>query len=351
VQHKNELIDALLKEISLTTGKQDEIIETIYFGGGTPSLLSEGELNEILYKVKASFIVSADAEITLEANPDDISAASLNLWKHAGINRLSIGIQSFFQQDLEWMNRAHDAKQAAESIELAMDAGFTNFSIDLIFGAPGLSDSNWEKNVMHVIAKKIPHISCYALTAEPKTALQKMIEKKITPGIDADQQARQYLLLMQWLEEAGYEHYEISNFALPGMQSRHNSSYWQGKTYFGFGPSAHSYKHNTRSWNISNNMAYIKSLEKNIIPAEKEVLTPVQQLNEYIMTRLRLNTGLDMSFISENFGNDAVEKLFDAAAKHTASGKMITDNRRLYLTREGKLFADGIAADLFFGKL
>jgi oxygen-independent coproporphyrinogen-3 oxidase len=342
---KNELVHALLDELALQKDYlNNEIVETIYFGGGTPSLLDRDELDALLKNARSHFSIAGDAEITLEANPDDIDAAKLNAWKQAGVNRLSIGVQSFFNEDLLWMNRAHTADQASRCIELAQDNGFSNITIDLIYGTPFLSNEKWKENVRKAIGYNVPHLSCYALTVEPKTPLQKMILQKKTPGVDPDKQSEQFLLLMQWLEEAGYEHYEISNFAKTGHRSRHNSSYWQGKKYLGIGPSAHSFNGDSRQWNVSNNQNYVDAIKKGTVPFEIEMLTATQRLNEYIMTSLRTAEGLNTSLI----GDDDQAILFSASKKYLANGLLIMKENKLQLTKEGKLLADGIASDLFF---
>ena len=285
-----------------TSLKLKEDIETLYFGGGTPSILDINDLQLLFTALRKKFIFSADTEITLEANPDDITPAKLKLWKQAGINRLSVGIQSFIEEELVWMNRAHTAAESLQCIDEIKQAGFTNFSVDLIYGSPLLSDEDWKRNVAIVIEKNIPHISCYALTVEPKTALDKMITQHKKAPVDAEKQAKQFLLLMEWMQTAGYEHYEISNFAKSGMRSKHNSSYWQGKKYYGFGPSAHAFDGKKRQWNIANNALYIQSLKNNTIPFEAEILTSTQQLNEYIMTSLRTMEGLSLAIVEEKFG-------------------------------------------------
>ena len=325
----------------------NETIATIYLGGGTPSLLDTKELNAIFNTIHSKFLIASDAEITLEANPDDISPEKLRMWKHAGINRLSIGIQSFFEEDLKWMNRAHDAQQAIRCISEAQDAGFSNLSIDLIYGTPTLPDDHWQWNVEKVIGLGVPHISCYALTVEPKTALQQLIRKHKMQDTDHEQQARQFLRLIQWLTGAGYEHYEISNFSLPGRRSRHNTSYWQGKPYYGFGPSAHSFNGiDIRSWNIANNASYIKSIREGVLPVEKEVLTEIQKINEYIMTSLRTIEGIDLDLIRSRFGEHAAKDLKKKADRFPPE-HVLTENSFIRLTHAGKLFADGIAAELF----
>jgi len=350
---KNEMIDALIKEINLSSvylindKSETEIIETIYFGGGTPSLLNNDDLENLLNAISDNYPVSDKAEITIEANPDDINKEKLTVWKESGINRLSIGIQSFQQKDLEWMNRAHNSVQALDSILLAKKSGFNNFSIDLIYGIPGLTDEEWKMNVEQVINLESPHIACYALTVEPKTALQKMIALKKKVDIDIDQQARQFLLLMKWMKEAGYEHYEISNFAKPGYRSRHNSSYWRGKKYIGIGPSAHSYDGKSRRWNIANNALYIQSIKNNIIPFEEEKLTDAERLNEYIMTSLRTIEGLDLKVIETNFSIKERKRIEDSVVDYIGKKMIVYNKEKLLLTDEGKLFADGIAVDLF----
>lgn len=347
------MIAALIKEINLSSlslindESEKEIIETIYFGGGTPSLLGNDDLNNLLSAIKNNYTISEEAEITIEANPDDITKEKLSHWKDKGINRVSIGIQSFKQKDLEWMNRAHNNKQALKSISLAKDNGFNNFSVDLIYGTSGLSDEEWQLNVEQAINSNAPHIAAYALTVEPNTALQKMIALRKKKDVDTDQQTRQFLLLMKWLKAAGYEHYEISNFAKPGYRSRHNSSYWKGTKYIGIGPSAHSYDGKSRKWNIANNGLYIQSIKNNIIPFEEERLTDTHKLNEYIMTSLRTIEGLDLNFVEKKFSINERNKIESSATNYLERKLVIRVHQNFVLTDEGKLFADGIAADLF----
>jgi oxygen-independent coproporphyrinogen III oxidase len=344
LRYKNELITALLKEIEIRRGYLDaEPVETIYFGGGTPSLVDVADIHSLVKQLRRTFTIAANAEYTLEANPDDITIEKLEAWKEAGINRLSIGVQSFHEEDLVWMNRAHNAEQARQALIMAKEY-FNNITIDLIYGTPGLTDEKWKANVETAIALGVPHLSCYALTVEPKTPLHKMIGLHQSKDIDPDIQSAQFLLLMDWMKNAGYEHYEISNFALPGWRSRHNSSYWQGKRYLGLGPSAHSFNGISRQWNIANNNIYIESLLKGILPYEKEELTPVQQHNEYIMTALRTMEGLDLG----KFAPGERQALEQAASKYIGSGHLILQEDHLKLSNEGKLLADGIAASLFF---
>lgn len=339
------MITSVIAEISLRGNylPATSVIQTIYFGGGTPSILPAGAIADIISAVRKQFTVDADAEITLEANPDDVTTENLAVWKQAGINRLSMGIQSFFDEDLVWMNRAHHALQAEEAIALAHEAGFFNITIDLIYGGPTLSDEHWQQNVSKAISLGITHLSCYALTVEPQTALDKMIAQHKKEEVDPDKQSRHFELLMQWVAEAGYDHYEISNFAKPGYRSRHNSSYWSGAHYLGIGPSAHSFNGTSRQWNIANNALYIKSIAKGELPFEIEHLTEEQRINEYIMTSLRTMEGLDLSVLPAA----TATSLQKAAEKYIQSGTMLHTQNHLVLTREGKLLADGISADLF----
>ena len=344
------MLDAMSAELHLQkdfAGKDDSV-ETIYFGGGTPSLLSGTEIHKLISDARSIFNLAEDTEITLEANPDDITEDSLIEWKHAGVNRLSIGIQSFRESDLQWMNRAHTASQAMDSLRLAVNH-FSNITADVIYGIPGLADDEWELNVKKLVDSGIQHISCYALTVESHTPLAKMIRENKLQGTDQDHQARQFLLLISWLTAAGFEHYEISNFARPGYRSRHNSAYWsvgptgQGKKYLGIGPSAHSYNGTGRQWNISNNQQYIRSIESGIVPFTVEELNGVQKKNEYIMTALRTYEGIELARL------DAADRqrLALASKVHLERGHLVVSDEHIRLTTEGKLFADGIAADLF----
>jgi oxygen-independent coproporphyrinogen-3 oxidase len=340
-------IVALLAEIEIRKHYLSESVSTIYFGGGTPSILPSKDIDRILTQLQNHFTIETGVEITLEANPDDITEQKLQEWKAVGINRLSIGVQSFFEEDLLWMNRAHNAVQAAVSIDLAQKEGFNNLTIDLIYGAPTLTDKNWMKNVEKAVELEIPHLSCYALTVETKTPLEKLIKKKVLANVDADKQARHFELLMVMMKEAGYEHYEISNFAKSGFRSKHNSSYWQGKPYIGLGPSAHSFNGISRQWNISNNALFIQSLMKGVIPFEQEILTHEQQLNEYIMTSLRTLEGLSLQKVQQDFGEDKSQYVIKTAQPHLYRRNLVLENDFLKTTPDGKFLADGIASDLF----
>jgi len=349
LQLKNDFLQALLKEINLRKDYlQGESIETIYFGGGSPSLLSPVEIESILDEIAKNFPVDSTSEITLEANPDDVTQEKAAAWRVLGINRLSLGIQSFHDDDLRWMNRAHSAQQSVISLEQVKAAGFSNLTIDLIYGTPTLTDEKWSENVEQAIQWEIPHLSCYALTVETKTALEKFISAGTVQDVDSDDQARQFLMLIDWLEESGYEHYEISNFAKPGMRSRHNTSYWQQKKYLGLGPSAHSFNGNSRQWNMANNSLYNSSIKNDLPAFEIEQLDSIHRLNEYIMTSLRTSEGLNLEFVSKEFGEGRMNMLEENSRAYQKNGSVTNEERMIRLTKKGKLLADGIAADLFF---
>ena len=341
-----ELVNAICHEAILRKPYLQEEVATVYFGGGTPSICTIDELQQILQTLQANFTLQADAEITLEANPDDISIEKLQAWKQLGINRLSIGVQSFDNADLQWMNRAHNAQQALQSIQLATGF-FDNITIDLIYGSPALTDEQWLNNIHTAINLGVTHLSCYALTVEPRTALHKLIEKKQLPDVDADKQARHFEILVNTATAAGFEHYEISNLAKPGYRSKHNSSYWQGKDYLGLGPSAHSFNSSTRQWNVANNALYLQQILKGIIPCEVEQLSTTDQLNEYIMTSLRTVEGLSLQRVQQQFGEPAAQRLLQSVAKWQQSQHAVVENNNIRLTKEGRFLADGIAASLF----
>jgi oxygen-independent coproporphyrinogen-3 oxidase len=354
LENKLQMVNAIARELTeRALIWQVDPIETLYFGGGTPSLLSQEELNYLLNVVRDQYNLSPTAEITLEANPDDLSSSSLESWQAAGINRLSIGIQSFHEMDLRWMNRAHTAMEAREGLKRVQAAGFENFSIDLIYGTPGLTDEAWMENMEIAIGSRVPHLSCYALTVEEKTALAHLVKSGRMPDTDPEQQSRQFLLLMETLRKAGYEHYEISNFALPGYHSRHNSSYWSGKLYLGAGPGAHSFDGHSRRWNISNNALYIKAIETGEIFHEEEKLTKENRRHEYIMTALRTTEGLDLDHYTRQYGLQETKVLIDRLNQYQelirkeGPERLVVSRDRIQLTDEGKLFADGIASFFF----
>jgi oxygen-independent coproporphyrinogen-3 oxidase len=343
----NQVIDSIGKEISLQSKYLSAPIETIYLGGGTPSLLNQSQLETLFNKVSSIFTVLPNAEVTLEANPDDIDEAQLNGWVELGINRLSIGIQSFRDLDLQWMGRAHTANQALNCIKLAQQAGIENISIDLIYGIPGLSDADWSNNIDYAISSGVTHLSCYALTVEPKTALAHKINQQAIPDVDAAHQANHFQILQEKIDVAGFEQYEISNFSLPGKRSKHNSNYWSGKHYLGLGPSAHSFNGLSRQWNISNNALYIQSLSRGNIPFELENLTLTQQLNEYIMTALRTIEGIQANKINAIAGKRIFDEILLDAIPYIKEGLINLQNDRICLSPNGKFMADGIAANLF----
>ena len=342
------MLAAIAKEAELQKSYLSESIETLYFGGGTPSLLSIDQLQKLMGVITSTYQIHPSAEITLETNPDDFEETKLDAWKKIGINRLSIGIQSFFEADLKWMNRAHNAAQADNCIRMAKAAGFDNITIDLIYGTPTLTDELWKENVDKALALGIDHLSCYALTVEPKTGLDIMIQQKKIEPVDPDKQARHFSLLMQWLADAGFDHYEISNFSKPGKKSKHNSNYWNGIDYLGLGPSAHSFNGKSRQWNVANNALYIQSLAKDQVPFELELLTNMERLNEYIMTNLRTMEGLSLDLIKRKWSEKELEQILELAQKHISQGWMLYQDEKLILTTAGKLLADGIASDLFF---
>jgi oxygen-independent coproporphyrinogen-3 oxidase len=348
LRYKDAFVKALGKEAKAEKGYLNgETVNTIYFGGGTPSLLSLEDLKYTLQVLYENFPVAVDAEITMEANPDDVSVENVQAWKSLGVNRLSIGIQSFFEEELRWMNRAHNAAQARDCIENSYAAGIHNLSIDLIYGSPLLTDEMWEYNVKTATDYTIKHLSCYALTVEEKTPLHKTISLKKNVDVDSEKQARQFLQLMQWLRESGYEHYEVSNFAKPGFRSRHNSSYWKGVPYLGLGPSAHSFNGTERRWNMSNNNVYIKSVNEGSPQRGREQLTPAQQLNENVMISLRTAEGLDLDKIEKFWGEQEKNRIQNELATYINNGFVRMSSHLAQLTDEGMLRADGIAADLF----
>ncbi len=350
--YKDQMVQALRSEIIKRkdyTGTEQ--IETIYFGGGTPSLLSAGELGMLVGEITAYYPVSSSAEITLEANPDDLNPQKVKELKQTLINRFSIGIQSFFEEDLKWMNRAHNASEAQSSIKRVQDAGFENITADLIYGYPLLSDEKWKVNVRELISLQIPHISSYSMTVEPATALASFINKGKQKAMDENQSARQFEILIDELEGAGFEHYEISNFAKAGRHSRHNSNYWEGVNYIGIGPSAHSFNGDSRQWNVADNMKYIQALAAGNIPSEVEHLTVENRLNEYIMTALRTSKGMDLNIITQRFNSDYTSMVEESLEPFLDKEWAIRTGQTVTLSREGKLFADHIASELFVDPL
>lgn len=345
--HIQAFVDAIIQEIELQKGYLKAPVKTIYFGGGTPSLLNELQLKAILDGVYGHFEIAPQIECTLEANPDDISLDKLLAWKQLGINRLSIGIQSFQAPALAWMNRAHSVAQSHAAIELAKAAGFDNISIDLIYGTPTLSNEDLMADLDWIEHYHIKHVSCYALTVEDKTALKKLIEKAQLEDVDPEKQANHFDLLSARLQAMGMEHYETSNFAQPGFRSQHNSHYWSGVPYLGLGPSAHSFNEISRQWNIANNALYINSLANQQLNFEIEYLSDENRYNEYMMTSLRRMEGFDLHLIENKFGLSYLEHTL--ATMKTMDTKKIfhQHENRVMLTKEAKFLADGIASDFF----
>ncbi len=342
------MVNAICKEIAFRQNYlQDKNLQSIYFGGGTPSLLNQKQLLQIFETIEKYFTIQPNAEITLEANPDDLSEEKLTELKHTPINRLSIGVQSFFDADLKWMNRAHNANEAENAIAMAKQKGFENITIDLIYGTPGLTNENWQQNIQKALALGVNHISSYALTVEPKTVLANMIEKGKYADTNEEKAAEQFDILVNTLTANGFVHYEISNFAKPEFFAKHNSNYWKGKHYLGIGPSAHSFNTVSRSWNVAKNQKYLNALAINELEITDEVLTVNNQINEYIMTGLRTIWGCDLNFIALQFGETEKVRLIKESAKFIDQDLLVINNNILLTTSKGKFLADGIAADLF----
>lgn len=348
VKKKEELIQMICKEILLRKDEiTQELVQTIYFGGGTPSLLSELELKQLLTTIEDNFEVSSTVEITLEANPDDLTADKVKELKLAGVNRLSIGVQSFFEEDLQLMNRAHNANEALTSIKLAKQY-FDNISIDLIYGMPEMSVERWEENIDIALSLDLPHFSCYALTVEPNTALKKFIDKGKIEPVDDEVASIHFDLLTNKLKAAGFVQYEFSNYGKPGYFSQNNTAYWMGKTYMGVGPSAHSFNGNQRKWNINNNSLYINAIENDKIPAQKEALSLTDRYNEYVMTRLRTMWGISLEGVKKDFGTNYKKYLLEQSVNLIKEGLLILENESLKVSDKGKFLSDGISSELFY---
>jgi len=346
MKKKSELVLALMKELFLRKNEISEPVETIYFGGGTPSVLSNEEIEALLNRIYELFDVAEDPEITLEANPDDLTPERILELASSRINRLSIGIQSFFDDDLKMMNRAHKAAEAWICLETAVKY-FDNISIDLIYGIPGMNLEKWQANVQKALSAGISHISSYALTVEPKTALSKLISTGNIPQPDDAVAHEHFMKLIEMLELQGFIHYELSNFGKPGFFSKNNSAYWLGKKYLGIGPSAHSFDGTNRSWNIANNAVYIRKIGEDTLPLEVETLSVNDRYNEYIMTGLRTIWGVSLERIDREFGSRFLSYLLENAETFVQNGKLTVENGILKTTLKGKFFCDGIASDLF----
>lgn len=348
MRQKDAMIAALLAELAIQKDYlKGETLQSIYFGGGTPSVLEMKEIDAIFSAIYRIHKVAPDAEITLEANPDDLSPEKLrDLKQYSPVNRLSIGIQSFSDVDLQWMNRAHAARHAQACLDDALETGFEDLSIDLIYGAPTTTDEQWDENLRRAISYQIPHISCYCLTVEEGTALGAFVRKGKQPPVDEVRAARQFERLLEVSENAGYEQYEISNFALPGRYARHNTNYWRSEPYLGIGPSAHSYDGISRQWNIAHNAQYIKALSEKTVPFEREILTEEQRYNEYIMTSLRTMWGVDLEKIA-SFGSRFMAHFDQTAQAFLQAGTLEKEGNTIRLARSAKFLADGIAMELF----
>jgi oxygen-independent coproporphyrinogen-3 oxidase len=343
------MINSITLEMKLRKHElPDEPLQSIYVGGGTPSILGDVLLHQLFNDIYTTFKVEPDAEVTMEANPDDITPKKLNAIKQTPVNRFSMGVQSFFDEDLKWMNRAHKANEAEKSIKLIQDFGFNKISIDLIYGGPTLSNENWTKNLSKINELGLNHVSAYCLTVEPQTALHHHINKGKLPALDEEKAAEQFNMMIEQLGSFGFEQYEISNFARNKEYAVHNTSYWQNKPYLGVGPSAHSFNGNQRSWNIANNQLYMKQLTQHILPLEIEMLTNNNRINEYIMTGLRTIWGCNWQEIKSRFGEDYY-KYLKLKIEPYIKQKQIVDNGTVFkLTTNARILADGIASDLFF---
>ncbi len=347
IEHINDFVDALVKEVSLQQNYLSQPIETIYFGGGTPSLLNETQLNKIIKAIHSNYSISSNIELTLEANPDDINIEKTKMWYGQGINRLSIGIQSFQDNALIWMNRAHNTMQSHQSIEIALEAGIDNLSIDLIYGTPHLSNEALINDIEILNNYQIPHVSCYALTVEEKTALYHLIKEKKIDDIDANKQAEHFEIIVEQLEKNGFEHYEISNFAKQGHQSKHNSNYWKGVPYLGLGPSAHSYNINARQWNIANNHLYIQNINNGVVPFEIEKLETATRYNEYMMISLRLLAGVNFQEIQDRFGEAYLKHTLLVKDQFKNSNQLQNNELGFAISKNSRFLADGIASEFF----
>ncbi|WPO80449.1 radical SAM family heme chaperone HemW [Flavobacterium sp. KACC 22761] len=351
MKKKDEMVLALAKEIGMRkpfdSAQDDNIIETIYFGGGTPSVLSNEEINFLISEVYKNYKVIENPEITLEANPDDLSAERILELSKSPINRLSIGIQSFYEEDLKMMNRAHNATEAKKCLEEATKY-FDNISLDLIYGIPGMTDEMWRQNIQTALDFGVPHISSYALTVEPKTALSKLIQTGKIAEPQDEVASNHFMILVEMLQKNGFIHYELSNFGKENYFSKNNSAYWLGKKYIGIGPSAHSYDGEKRGWNIANNSLYLKAIQNDELPIETEVLTISDRYNEYIMTGLRTIWGVSLERIENEFGSEYLNYLLNQSQKFLNDDLLSIESNILKPTIKGKFLTDGIASDLFY---
>ena len=349
LQYAEDMINSITLEMKLRKQElSNEPLQSIYVGGGTPSILGDDLLHQLFNAIDTTFKVESKAEITIEANPDDITAEKLNTIKQTSVNRFSMGVQSFFDEDLKWMNRAHKANEAERSIKLIQDFGFDKISIDLIYGGPTLSNENWAKNLAKINELGLNHVSAYCLTVEPQTALHNHIKKGKLPALDEEKAAEQFNIMIEQLSVWGFEQYEISNFARNKEYAVHNTNYWQNKPYLGVGPSAHSFNGKQRSWNVANNQVYMKQLAQQILPLEIEMLTTTNRINEYIMTGLRTIWGCSWQEISSRFGKQHFDELKHRIEPYINQQQIVDDGISFKLTTSARIMADGIASDLFF---
>lgn len=347
-RYRQEFIQAMLNEIKNTKDYLDgKTINTIYFGGGTPSLLNEEELNQIIDFLHRHHHVSPAAEVTLEANPDDLDKTKTSQLIKAGINRLSVGIQSFYNEHLTYLNRSHDASRAIDSVKISQDAGFQNINIDLIYGIQNLSDTQWINNLEQAYKLKIQHISSYSLTVEPKTALSHFIKTDKYSNLDDNKAAVQFELMLDLMHSNEFEQYEISNFCKEGYYSKHNSSYWMNETYLGLGPSAHSFNGISRRWNVSNNAVYIRNINAGERTHEEELLSPDQRYNEYVLTGMRTKWGISLQQVNDRFGNNYLKHCMDKVQPFIDQGHVLQQNDKVLLSQQGKLICDKISLELF----
>ncbi|HNZ43246.1 MAG TPA: radical SAM family heme chaperone HemW [Bacteroidales bacterium] len=347
LRYKDELIAALHNELLLQKNYLDETVETIYFGGGTPSLLAVDDVKRIIDTVRDNYLLHSNPEITLEANPDDVDAQKVMELKNSEINRVSIGVQSFFHEDLKYLNRIHTSEQAEYAIKALQDAGLENLSIDFIYGMPSLGQEHWRKNLSRAVDMQVPHISAYAITVEPNTTLETLILSQKKQPVSEAEGASEYRYVMKYLPENNYIHYEISNFCLPGFQSKHNSMYWENKPYLGIGPSAHSFNLKTRSWNINNIEAYLAAINNKTVPFESEELTVNQQFNEFVLMGLRTNRGVSVKAVGDLFGPEKSGYFQKILKKYENKDLLAVNGDNYQLSDEGKLFADRIISDFF----
>lgn len=348
LENKDRMLNALAHEIEERKGYLNgETITTLYFGGGTPTVCTPTELQSLIETVKRCHPCQLE-EITVEANPDDLSPQYLQQLKAIGVNRLSIGIQSFIERDLALMNRRHNAQMAQEVVPMAKAAGFTNITIDLIYGIPGQTEAEWKQNLTTALSLDVPHISSYHLSIEPKTVFGNRMKRGLFHPVDDELSERLYILLEQMLTEAGYEHYEVSNFAKPGCYSKHNTSYWTYVKYVGVGPSAHSFNGTSRQWNVANNVKYLSAIESGTICWEKENMSPTEQYNEFILTSLRTVWGIDKNKLKSQFQKQFIDYFYTSIESHLNKGTLVDNGTNICIPGRHFLISDGIMSDLFF---